>query len=69
MTVPLVIASLGQGGILFYGIASVRSSWNDATKACVVKSVSYLSLELVYLYSKFSCCVDNKKTLNLDVEM
>jgi len=51
VTVPLLIASLGQWGILFYAIAAVRSSWNDAAGACAVKSVSSLSLELVYLYT------------------
>jgi len=52
VTVPLVIASLGQWGILFHGITTVRSSWSDAANACVVDAVSPVFLELIYLYSE-----------------
>ena len=52
LTGLLVVTSLGQWGILFHGIAMVRSSWSDATNACVVDEVPPVFVELIYLYSE-----------------
>ncbi|KAF8302623.1 hypothetical protein DL93DRAFT_2102570 [Clavulina sp. PMI_390] len=51
ITVPLVILSLGQWGILFHGIATLRSSWNAVESACVVDAVPPVYVELMYLYT------------------
>ncbi|KAF8302625.1 hypothetical protein DL93DRAFT_465819 [Clavulina sp. PMI_390] len=51
ITIPLVILSLGQWGILFHGIATVRSSWNATASACVVDAVPPVFVELIYLYT------------------
>lgn len=52
VTVLLVITSLGQWGILFHGIATVRSSWSNVAKSCVVDAVPPVFIELIYLYSE-----------------
>ena len=52
VTTLLVITSLGQWGILFHGIATVRSSWSDVAKSCVVDAVPPVYIELIYLYSE-----------------
>ena len=52
--VPLVIASLGQWGILFHGIATIRGSWNYGLNMCVIDSASPTLIELIYVYSKSS---------------
>lgn len=61
VTVPLVVASLGQWGILFHGIASVRSSWSDVAGACVVDAASPVFIELIYLYSESTLVTWNKQ--------
>jgi hypothetical protein len=50
----LVAASLGQWGVLFHGIAIVRSTWSDVIKACVVDVVPSQYIQLNYLYSESS---------------
>lgn len=52
VTVPLVLASMGQWGLLLHGIVIVRSSWSDAARACVVNAVSHVSMDAIYLYSE-----------------
>lgn len=51
VTIPLIVTSLGQWGILFHGIATVKSSWNPVAQACVVDEVAPVFVELIYLYS------------------
>ena len=53
VTVPLVVASLGQWGLLFHGIVTVRSSWSDLAKTCVIVDVRHVFLESVFLYSEY----------------
>jgi hypothetical protein len=77
VTAPLVVASLGQWGILFHGIATVRSSWSDVAGACVVDEVPPVFIELIYLYSEYSACFSpflpplctTNKTLIFNVEI
>ena len=52
VTVPLVLASMGQWGLLLHGIVTVRSSWSDAARACVITSVSPVFMESIYMYSE-----------------
>lgn len=54
VTIPLIVTSLGQWGILFHGIATVKSSWNPIAQACVVDEVAPVFVELIYLYSALS---------------
>lgn len=51
VTIPLIITSLGQWGILFHGIATVKSSWDPVASACVVNAVPPVFVELIYLYT------------------
>ena len=52
VTIPLVLASLGQWAVLFYAIATIRSDWSDTTNACVVEKVPPVYYELIYIYSE-----------------
>jgi len=52
VTVPLVLASAGQWGLLLHGIVIIRSSWSDAARACVVDTFSPVFMESMYLYSE-----------------
>jgi hypothetical protein len=54
--VPLVALSLGQWGILFHGIATVRSLWVEAggVGQCVVTGTQEVFIDLIYIYSTFS---------------
>ena len=52
VTVPLVIASLGQWGVLLRGSVAVQSSWSDLFGACVVDTVFPRVTEWSYLYSE-----------------
>jgi hypothetical protein len=54
VTAPLVVASLGQWGMLFHGSLTVRSSWSDVFGACVVDAVLPRAIEWGYLYSESS---------------
>lgn len=54
VTTLLVICSLGQWGILFHGISTVRSTWvanESGGGQCVVDAVRPIFVELIYLYS------------------
>ena len=60
VTAPLIVASLGQWGMLLHSSTTVRSRWSDPFGACVVDAVFPRILEWGYLYSesstrKFSC--------------
>jgi len=52
VTAPLVVASLGQWGLLIHGIATVRSSWSDVSKECVINGALPVAVGLIYLYSE-----------------
>jgi len=52
VTVPLVVASLGQWSLLFHGIVTIRSSWSDLARTCVVVDARHLFMVSVYLYSE-----------------
>ena len=54
VTIPLVLASLGQWTVLFYAIATIRSDWSDTANACIVEKVPPIYIELIYLYSEQS---------------
>jgi len=51
VTVPLVLASMGQWGLLLHGIVIVRSSWSDVARACVVNAAQPVFMEAIYLYT------------------
>jgi hypothetical protein len=56
VTVPLVILSLGQWGILFHGMTIVRAGFSPEAHSCVVISTgdaNNLNLNLLYLYTMF----------------
>jgi len=52
ITVPLIVASLGQWGILFHGIVAVRSKRSHAVNACVDHAGPLVFVESMYLYSE-----------------
>ena len=76
VTAPLVIASLGQWGMLLRGSVTVRSHWSDPFGACVVDAVFPRVIEGGYLYSElstrnFSCplpVVGTKQDPEIDAE-
>jgi len=51
VTVPLVLASMGQWGLLLHGIVIIRSSWSDVARACVLSAVPPAFMEAIYLYT------------------
>ena len=52
VTAPLVVASLGQWGILLHGIVTIRGNWSDVFKTCLVDYASPVFMKLIYLYSE-----------------
>ncbi|EJD54335.1 hypothetical protein AURDEDRAFT_51258 [Auricularia subglabra TFB-10046 SS5] len=51
VTIPLVALSLGQWGLLYHGIVTVRASWLPEVGACVVTGTKPLFLNLLYFYT------------------
>ncbi|KAG8956350.1 hypothetical protein FRC04_004431 [Tulasnella sp. 424] len=51
VVIPLCILSLGQWGILLHGVITVRASWSDVAKACVVTDTVPVFLDLIYVYT------------------
>lgn len=52
ITVPLVVASLGQWALLFHSVVIVAGAWNDIARTCLITSTSPLFIGLIYLYSE-----------------
>jgi hypothetical protein len=57
VTIPLVIIALGHWGILMYSVTSVRSTFSEQAKTCILVSTGdkhhNLALNLTYLYTMF----------------
>jgi len=51
VTASLVVASVGQWGLLLHGISTVLSSWSDAIRACAINAVHPKFIKLNYLYT------------------
>jgi len=51
VTSSLIVASLGQWGLLLHGITTVRSSWSDAIRACAINAAPPKFIKLNYLYT------------------
>lgn len=52
VVIPLVILALGQWGVAFFAVTTVKAHFEEAAGACVVASVTKLHLDIIYLYSK-----------------
>jgi hypothetical protein len=67
--VPLVLASLGQWGILLHGIMTIKGTWNEAANACVSGTFPLVFIELKYPYSESSAhyfhCMGRNNKLNI----
>jgi len=70
--VPLVLASLGQWGILLHGIIAIKGNWNEAANACLAGTFPLVLVELKYPYSESSThyfhWVGRNNTLDINVE-
>ena len=53
VVVPLVLLALGQWGIAFFALTTVKAHYDGASGACVVAAVGGLDLDVIYLYSEF----------------
>ena len=53
VVIPLVLLALGQWGIAFFALTTVKAHYDASTGSCVVAAVSDLDLGMIYLYSKF----------------
>ncbi|KZV90910.1 hypothetical protein EXIGLDRAFT_616308 [Exidia glandulosa HHB12029] len=51
ITIPLVIISLGQWGLLYHGIVTVKADWSPEAGACLVTGTKPLFLNLLYFYT------------------
>ena len=66
VVIPLVILALGQWGIAFFAVTTVKAQFQEVAGACVVASVAKLHLNIIYLYSKAPfICKENKSLSNL----
>ena len=54
IVVPLILASLGQWGMLIHGIVTIRSQWSDVEGTCVVQTVSPKFMEVIFMYCESS---------------
>jgi uncharacterized protein (DUF486 family) len=54
VVIPLVLLALGQWGIAFFALTTVKAHYDQTTGACVVGGVSDLDLDIIYIYSKFA---------------
>jgi hypothetical protein len=49
IVVPLLLASMGQWGLLIHGIVTIRSQWSDVERACIVETVSPKLMGAIFL--------------------
>jgi len=54
IVIPLILASMGQWGLLIHGIVTIRSQWSDVERTCLVKTVSPKYMEAIFMYCKLS---------------
>ena len=54
IVIPLILASLGQWGILTHGIVTIRSQWSDVERTCVVETVFPKLMEVIFMYRESS---------------
>jgi hypothetical protein len=50
IVIPLLLASMGQWGMLIHGIVTIRSQWSDVERACIVETVSPKFMEVIFMY-------------------
>jgi len=50
IVVPLILASMGQWGMLIHGIVTIRSQWSDVERACIVEGAPPKFMEVIFLY-------------------
>jgi len=53
VVIPLALLALGQWGIAFFALTTVKAHYDDTVGACVVGGVSDLDLDIIYLYTMF----------------
>ena len=68
VTVPLVVASLGQWSVLLYNVSTVRGGWSDHFSKCLLDAFPPMRLESVYLYSTVLMLQQSNKPLMIFVE-
>ena len=54
VTALLIVASLGQWGLLFHNVVAVRGGWNGEVKRCLINAVPPVFFGAMHLYSKSS---------------
>jgi len=54
IAVPLILASMGQWGLLIHGIVTIRSHWSDVAGTCIVRTASPKFMEAIFMYCKLS---------------
>ncbi len=64
VVIPLVALALGQWGIAFFAVTTVKAHFDDAAGACVVAGVTKLHLDIIYLYSEPSLIRQKYKLLS-----
>lgn len=62
--IPLVVLALGQWGIAFFAVTTVKAHFDDTAGACIVASVAKVHLNIIYLYSKPSLICQKYKSLS-----
>lgn len=51
VVLPLTVVSVGQWGLLYYAIFSVKSKWVPEAAVCAVTGASSQVLNVLYFYS------------------
>jgi uncharacterized protein (DUF486 family) len=64
VVIPLVLLALGQWGIAFFAVTTVKAQFDVTAGACVVGGVTQLHLNLIYLYSKATLMCMKDESLN-----
>jgi len=54
IVVPLILASMGQWGMLIHGIVTIRSHWSGVERTCIVETVSPKYMEVIFMYCELS---------------
>ena len=63
VVIPLVVLALGQWGIAFFTLTTVKAHYDVTAGACVVAGVRDVDLDMIYLYSKCSLMCQNDRLL------
>jgi uncharacterized protein (DUF486 family) len=62
VVIPLVLLALGQWGIAFYAVTTVKAHYEGGV--CAVAAVSDLDLDIIYLYSECALICQTNQSLS-----